>query len=116
MSEAKIDIGYVTPTPREEFEIWARPRCYGLDVSSNGYYTDQVTYFAWQAWQAGVTSQNIPPADSKDIIIRTLRAEVERLCGVLKEIDHYVDSDSCPDPTWHATASRELLARLDKEI
>lgn len=111
----RVDIGHATPTSREEFEIWARERNYDLfSYASDGAYVHPCTYHAWLGWQAAWKAGAASP---KDIVIRTLRAEVERLAGELDCIAASPISHNRiqADATLQAEAARALLARLDKE-
>lgn len=60
-----VDIGYVTPTQREEFEIWAKSHGLNLHSRLSGIYVFSNTQCAWLGWQAGVAQFSLAQQEYK---------------------------------------------------
>lgn len=61
----RVEIGYVTPTSREEFEIWARKQCYNLEtfLFKEQLYRYHQTHHAWLGWQAAWQARGAKRSD-----------------------------------------------------
>ena len=68
-------------TQREEFEGWAESNCYILDLDEDGDYENNLTFSAFEAYQAAKAhavpqwipvSERLPPVDDQCLFYRPL--------------------------------------------